>query len=388
MAMLSHRKPSVSMPEAQSQSSIPLDSKNYLNSHQHNNTYPSNEAHTKLNLPPPQPTDSINSPATPATPNWWIDRHSIFLLITLYTAQGLPMGLAFGAIPFLLKEKGASYGDIAKFSFAGLPYSMKLLIAPIVDSLYFKSFGRRKSWIVPVQFIISALMLTFSNQIHQWVLEKDVGNLTPMFLLFISLTATQDIAVDGWSLTMLKRQNVAYASTCQSLGLSIGFFATFTIFLSFSNDSFCDQYVRPLLLGNVRLGKGGLIDLEGALKLVGLFYLMLTVYIAVGKKEVPTVTDKKKSDGVVGGELEQGRVDEGSGSLYQNIMSTYSDMFFALRLSAVKSLVFCLLIAKVGVSAHDNGMLNLLLPELYLLFIYYHIYLNINHHHLIHSHYT
>ena len=29
---------------------------------------------------------------------------------------------------------------------------------------------------------------------------------------------TQDVAVDGWALTMLKPKNVGYASTCNSVG--------------------------------------------------------------------------------------------------------------------------------------------------------------------------
>jgi hypothetical protein len=31
------------------------------------------------------------------------------------------------------------------------PYSLKLLWSPIVDSLFSESFGRRKSWIIPIQ---------------------------------------------------------------------------------------------------------------------------------------------------------------------------------------------------------------------------------------------
>ena len=43
-----------------------------------------------------------------------------------------------------------------------------------------------------------------------------------MFFFLNFLAATQDIAVDGWALTMLKRQNVGYASTCNSVGQTAG----------------------------------------------------------------------------------------------------------------------------------------------------------------------
>lgn len=39
---------------------------------------------------------------------------------------------------------------------------MKLLWAPIVDSLYFKSLGRRKSWMIPCQYLIGIFLLVIS----------------------------------------------------------------------------------------------------------------------------------------------------------------------------------------------------------------------------------
>ena len=52
----------------------------------------------------------------------------------------------------------------------------------------------------------------------------DVLTLTGMFFFLNFLAATQDIAVDGWALTMLKRHNVGHASTCNSVGQTAGYF--------------------------------------------------------------------------------------------------------------------------------------------------------------------
>lgn len=51
--------------------------------------------------------------------------------------QGVPLGLTFGSVPFLLQES-SSYTDIGVFSFAAYPYSLKLLWSPIVDSVFVK----------------------------------------------------------------------------------------------------------------------------------------------------------------------------------------------------------------------------------------------------------
>lgn len=313
-----------------------------------------------------QATDSLSeTPPTPEQPNWWADRYSIALLIALYAAQGLPMGLAFGSIPFLLKEQGSSYADLAKFSLASLPYSVKLFIAPVVDSFYSSRFGRRKSWIVPVQIVIGFVTFFLARVIQSWVTAGRVDALMPTFLMIITLTATQDIAVDGWSLTMLRKANVSYASTCQSLGLSIGYFATFTVYLAFSNDEFCNNYVRPLLLLSSQ--KGAVVDLYGAIRTMGLYYLLLTAYITFFKREGLDSDNGKKDDSEDSAGLPVMDDDASSSSgastvqpsskVIAKISATYRDLLTTIRLPAVQTLVSALLIAKVGFSAYDNGSL-------------------------------
>lgn len=42
----------------------------------------------------------------------------------------------------------------AKFSAVDLPYSLKLLWAPMVDAAYSRRIGKRKSWLIPVEISI------------------------------------------------------------------------------------------------------------------------------------------------------------------------------------------------------------------------------------------
>ena len=148
------------------------------------------------------------------------DRGNIAMLIFLYVLQGIPLGLA-GSIPYLLQSREVSYKDQAIFSFVYWPFSVKLLWAPIVDAAYFSKFGRRKSWLVPTQYLIGIFMFVLSTQVT--TLLGDIGEghtpdnttttaapvsvttLTIVFFMLNFLAATQDIAVDGWALTMLSR---------------------------------------------------------------------------------------------------------------------------------------------------------------------------------------
>jgi MFS transporter, PAT family, solute carrier family 33 (acetyl-CoA transportor), member 1 len=45
--------------------------------------------------------------------------------------------------------------------------------------------------------------------------HTDVWRITIMFTMLVTLAATQDIAVDGWAITILSKPNRSFASTCQ-----------------------------------------------------------------------------------------------------------------------------------------------------------------------------
>lgn len=129
------------------------------------------------------------------------DLRNFALLVLLYFLQGVPMGLAMGSVPFLLKNK-LSYGEVGVFTLATYPYSLKLLWSPIVDAIWSPRMGRRKSWIVPIQ-ATSAVMLIWLGQNVDKLMEEASEKLyaiTFVFFVLVMLCATQDIAVDGAAL--------------------------------------------------------------------------------------------------------------------------------------------------------------------------------------------
>lgn len=92
--------------------------------------------------------------------------------------------------PFLLQSK-LSMTQMGLFSISGYPYSFKLLWSPIVDSVYSAGFGRRKSWIVPVQLISAALLMFSADWIQTQYEAGAVAPLTVLFFFFVLLAATQ-----------------------------------------------------------------------------------------------------------------------------------------------------------------------------------------------------
>lgn len=52
------------------------------------------------------------------------------------------------------------------------------------------------------------------------------------------VSADANILITGWALTLLSQENLPYASTCQTIGLNTGYFASFTVFLALNSESF------------------------------------------------------------------------------------------------------------------------------------------------------
>ena len=168
------------------------------------------------------------------------DHGAIALLLLLYTLQGVPLGLA-QSVPFLMQSRGVTMTDQAQFSLVWYPFSLKLLWAPLVDSVYVSSFGRRKTWIVPTQLAIGVLLLHAGSYVDAWLAEglpsgatTDVRSLTLLFCGFVFLAATQDIAVDGLALTVLSERNKELGATCNAVGQTFGTFISYVGFLALS----------------------------------------------------------------------------------------------------------------------------------------------------------
>lgn len=161
---------------------------------------------------------------------------------------------------------------------------MKILWAPVVDSAYIKSFGRRKSWLVPAQILIGIFMLFLSQNVDEWMGDgagksPQMAMLTLVFFVLWFLAATQDVAVDGWALTMLKRENVGFAATCNVVGMTCGGFIGYVVFLVLESKEFGNKYVFS------EPHDEGLITLAGFLRFWGFAFMGITVLIAIFKRE-------------------------------------------------------------------------------------------------------
>nr|VZI32606.1 unnamed protein product [Spirometra erinaceieuropaei] len=241
------------------------------------------------------------------TPNYKNDLSGILLLTFLYILQGIPLGLA-AAIPYLLQSDAhtANYKYQAIFSWVFWPFSLKLAWAPIVDSLYFRRLGRRKSWLIPIQYAIGIDLFVLAGKVNAWLGrpagqnwgplgvagDVQIWSLTCAFFGLTLLAATQDIVVDGWALTMLSKENVGWASTCNSVGQSLGYIIAFIVFLALESPEICNNYLRFTPVPGQ-----GLISFSGFLYFWGVVFVLSTTVVAIFKSEVADSSSRRRSSG-------------------------------------------------------------------------------------------
>jgi PAT family acetyl-CoA transporter-like MFS transporter 1 len=256
------------------------------------------------------------------------DLMNLLMLGFLYCLQGIPLGLCIGSLPILLK-KHMTYTQIGFFTLASYPFSLKFLWSPLVDSYYIPDWGRRKSWVVPLQLLSGGMMIYLSSFIDDMIKdENSISSLTFYFFVIVCIYATQDIAVDGWAIELLLPENQSYASTSQTIGQLIGFFCSFTVFLSLNSPEFCNMLIfdEPQHVGILEAGQ--------YVYFWGMMNILACVLVGLLKKEDPACVST---------------VDLGFGPIYKRI-------YQYLKLPTVKGLIFILLTSKFVGAAHDNAL--------------------------------
>ncbi len=133
------------------------------------------------------------------------------LLIFLYFLQGLVIGLLLETIQLNLKSS-FNYSEIGIYLLCSYPFSLKILWSPIVDTYYINKLGLRKTWIIFSQIISSALLIYLSYSVDGMIQEKRIYALAVVCFVLVFCISTQDIAVDGWALSLCGKEVIIFYS--------------------------------------------------------------------------------------------------------------------------------------------------------------------------------
>jgi MFS transporter, PAT family, beta-lactamase induction signal transducer AmpG len=121
-------------------------------------------------------------------------RRKLVWVAILYFAQGFPFGIVVDNLPVYFRVHGVSLVDIGLMSLLGLPWTLKVLWAPLVDR-----FGHARRWISSALLVMAGLMI-----LVPWF--EPTTPTRALWAVLVAVTvasATQDIAIDAYTIGLL-----------------------------------------------------------------------------------------------------------------------------------------------------------------------------------------
>ena len=124
------------------------------------------------------------------------NRKTGFMLLFGF-ASGLPFALFLGTLFAWLTEAEVDLETMGVFSLIGLAYAFQFIWSPLIDKADLpglRRLGKRKQWIIPMQLLLGAILVTMAaldprSQLGMFSLLAGIGALA---------SATQDIAINAW----------------------------------------------------------------------------------------------------------------------------------------------------------------------------------------------
>lgn len=128
----------------------------------------------------------------------------------LYVAQGIPEGITYFAIPAWLAMNGKTPAEIGAYiGVLGIPWSFKILVAPLMDRFSFLPMGRRRPWVLSGQLGLMASFIAMS------MVPDPLNNLSVLMAAGFCISffgAFQDVATDGMAIDIVPIHEQARAN--------------------------------------------------------------------------------------------------------------------------------------------------------------------------------
>lgn len=123
-------------------------------------------------------------------------RRKLIWIAILYFAEGFPFGIVIDNLPVYFRTHGVSLTQIGLMSLLGLPWTLKVFWSPLVDRL-----GQRRHWITLSLLVMAAVLVL----VPIFDPSSPDRRLWTILLVFTIASATQDIAIDAYSIGLLSK---------------------------------------------------------------------------------------------------------------------------------------------------------------------------------------
>src|SRR5215831_9048243 len=130
-------------------------------------------------------------------------RKKLGAIALLYFIQGAPAAILWEVLPVYFRVNGVSLRAIGGLRLLELPYSLKVFWSPVVHR-----YGDRRVWIMGCMLGIATILLALP-----FVDVASVGWIILLLILSLTtLSATQDVAIDSYSVGLVNREEEGVAN--------------------------------------------------------------------------------------------------------------------------------------------------------------------------------
>jgi len=130
-------------------------------------------------------------------------RKKLAVIALLYFIQGAPAAILWEVLPVYFRINGVSLRAIGGLRLLELPYSLKFFWSPLVHR-----YGDRRIWVTVCMLGIAAVLFTLP-----FVNIAGVGLIVLLLILaFTTFSATQDVAIDSYSVALVNREEEGAAN--------------------------------------------------------------------------------------------------------------------------------------------------------------------------------
>lgn len=136
-------------------------------------------------------------------------RRTAFCLATGFSS-GLPLYVGLQLLPAWLQDRGVDLPTIGLFALTGLPYTWKVLWAPLLDRFApVPGWGRRRAWAAVAQVGLAASLASLARLDPATHLQA----VAVVAFVVAALSATQDVALDAWRRELLPDAELGWGNS-------------------------------------------------------------------------------------------------------------------------------------------------------------------------------
>jgi len=145
-------------------------------------------------------------------------------------SSGLPFPLVSGTLDVWMRSESVDLTLIGIFSLVQLPYSLKILWAPLMDRFQLPFLHSRAGWMILSQVLLMGAIF-YMGTLNP---VSGPGAIAFAALLISFLGASQDIAIDGYRAELLSQKERGAGAALASVGGRIGFLISGSVALILS----------------------------------------------------------------------------------------------------------------------------------------------------------